>query len=323
MAAIVSVAVFILATSKLMQQKSAFHSRVGPIMSTWGTEISNIFFVFGNDPLDQQFLQQNCTSSSLMNQNVNLNDQLQIFDCIQPNQKQFGVPIRVLSTRNCTGRYFGFSPTCRCQESMRFFVNNNNKKESGQLFSATEWFAFMDDDLYIRPYSLNALLHQLSNNNTLLSQSYNLSTADPIALVSTDKYRGFAFRRWNKAVHQCAKHSFPIAMPAILNRNTLNYLASCLNVNCLITQRSIWGGTHDAILGLIFWLYQIPVLSMASFYQEKQTTTVELKKYYSGVTKNSIQHKNFVYIVHRVKNMLTARNTTIPRSRICSMINTI
>ncbi len=148
------------------------------------------------------------------------------------------------------------------------------------------------------------MLNQLTHNHTT-QQQYRLEANTAMALVSTKTLRGFQFsKRWNKQTHECSKHSFPIAMPAILNIAAVDTINSCLNVNCLTKLQSIWGGTHDALLGLVFWLYRIPVLSMANIYQEKQATN-------EIITRIKNDTNNLIFIIHRVKNMLTVRGVQI------------
>jgi hypothetical protein len=53
---------------------------------------------------------------------------------------------------NETGEYYGLGPTCRCQETMRYYYYLND------IHKSFDWFIFMDDDIYIRPYSLLSFL---------------------------------------------------------------------------------------------------------------------------------------------------------------------
>ena len=155
--------------------------------------------------------------------------------------------LNVLYTGNCTGEYFGYGPACRCQEAMRFYLYNtrltrssaintrdamelqseaqretHKGKEGGQgmgllnnnnrsLFENVRWFLFIDDDLYLRPYALRALLSNLlpaatsastKNKNKGKSKNENKEDRDQqraVALVSSGQAWTFKFsRKWNK-----------------------------------------------------------------------------------------------------------------------------
>lgn len=122
-----------------------------------------------------------------------------------------------LWTGNCTGEYFGVGPTCRCQEAMRYFLHEPTLRN-------TEWFIFMDDDIHFRPFSLLAMLSEL----TTATSAGALESTDKVrlALVGPVKYRGFEFsKRVNHdnstEVHRCRNSTafeFPFAQPAIINR---------------------------------------------------------------------------------------------------------
>ena len=110
--------------------------------------------------------------------------------------------LQVLYMGNCTGEYFGIGPTCRCQESMRYFLSH--------FVNSTRWFMFMDDDVYVRPHSLRRMLELVDLEDG----------ESPRALVSTSTYRSFRFSDKSKTFncsHPDGRHNFPIAQPAIIN----------------------------------------------------------------------------------------------------------
>ena len=111
----------------------------------------------------------------------------------------------VLMVHNCTGEYFGRGPTCRCQESMRYYYHHS---QPGKKFEKVEWFAFIDDDLYVRPYSLLSLLQSrfaTVNGGPDMNMKEIVDWChDPAVVISTRNTRTFEFsRRWNRTLHQC------------------------------------------------------------------------------------------------------------------------
>eukprot|EP01038_Epipyxis_sp_PR26KG_P008126 gene8126-11004_t len=165
--------------------------------------------------------------------------------------------IKVLRVGNCTGEYFGSGPTCRCQESMRYFLAQI-KPESFQ------WFLFLDDDVYIRPYSLLSFLENIYYYN----DSSNVNTINnnlPIAFVSTSTNRGFSFSKkpleFNVDCSVGNVHEFSLAQPALLNKCAMEMMKNAIIKNGLTSLQSTWGGSHDSTLGMLLWMYSIPTYS--------------------------------------------------------------
>lgn len=165
-----------------------------------------------------------------------------------------GKTFNVLYTKNCTGEYFGKGPTCRCQEAMRYYYYLTDIQGV-----KGEWFLFMDDDVYIRPYSLLAFLSQLSCNNGSCA-----AFDKAIALIPSATSRGFSFskkkyreKKWisvvdkihNKKLKETLEyllgnpvtdetclmkgvHTFYLAQPAFLNRCL--FVCSITTFRCFI-----------------------------------------------------------------------------------------
>ena len=85
-------------------------------------------------------------------------------DLLQRHFQEDRHALTVLYVGNCTGEYFGIGPACRYQETARYFLSHAGlrtvppgaiypKSRLGR-FRHVEWFLFVDDDLYVRPYSL-------------------------------------------------------------------------------------------------------------------------------------------------------------------------
>jgi hypothetical protein len=81
--------------------------------------------------------------------------------------------------------------------------------------SDTDWFVFMDDDIYLRPFAFLSFLASLHHDKKSL----------PVAVVGANAYRGFRFSKSWKQVGMenidCLVndvHDFAVAQPLILNR---------------------------------------------------------------------------------------------------------
>lgn len=265
-----SIAVFILSTisphprSTNSLSDTLIGRRAASNHATWAGYFPNTFYVMGSNKRDFDYLQANCDEMVLVKIENNSTstkrrlvpkepqipseDSISIYHCSAYNSSR--IPLKVLMIKNCTGEYFGLGPTCRCQESIRYFRNVLS------FHFELDWFLFLDDDVYLRPFSLISLLKQM-----------DISHPNPAALISAEFYRGFDFStRWNRKTHKCASastSSISLAQPAFLNRKAIDAIFSCLECNCMIQLQNEWGGSHDAILGTVLWMYNIPTFSFA------------------------------------------------------------
>jgi len=243
-----------------------------------------------------------------------------------PDDHQAGTrppTFNALFTANCTGEYFGYGPACRYQEAMRFFQYHRRRaldegeKGSGSLFKNTEWFIFMDDDLYVRPFSLQTLLNTLSLRNRQfvhrhppdaplppLSEVHPVEhkavhSSQPIAMIQSEMARGFEFsKNWNRTAYNCkvaGVHDIYLSMPAVLNIAAMDMLQAAIDANAVTEAQLLWGGTHDMLAGLLLWMHSIPIFSMGSsyfggraFFEHGHTYSYEPRKH---------------IFVHSVKNM--------------------
>lgn len=240
-----SIAVFVLSTTKLnmggykQDYASFYESRILPIANTWGSLLSHLYFVVGTNKFDHQFLSSKCTldagrrrlaphTAQTESRNI-----IERYSCrLKPESRRIHAnhsssstlshpetsllshtrSVNVLFTANCTGEYFGMGPTCRCQEAMRYFMNEPTLRE-------VQWFLFLDDDTYIRPYSLLSMLESIESANG--EQPHKIQSDKPIALVAPSNTRNFDFSKGWKGMYDCdvkGVHEFLVAQPALLNR---------------------------------------------------------------------------------------------------------
>ena len=211
-----TIAIFVLATTGSYKPRTESRSysyldrRLIPMLETWARYFPHTYFVLGTNTYDWAFIQKYCNTSTSSphrhllartpqqpSENI-----LRLYSCKLPRLKS-QLPMKVLWVGNCTGEYFGIGPTCRCQEAMRYYL------QTVELLSNTQWFIFIDDDMYFRPYALIGMLHNLSSN-------------DPIQIASANSANSLSFaHRWNKTKYQCypSKHiSFAWAQPSILSK---------------------------------------------------------------------------------------------------------
>jgi len=168
------IAVFILGTvarNGRMEQPypTYLESRILPLLQTWGQFFPHLYFVFGRNVYDVDFLTERCrlTAINVLNgptsgweytahtpsnssrelkvrsPQVELQHSLDLYRCpiniddlfyFRGAEKRLNLTsamkfsaeftgtileFNVLLARNCTGEYFGYGPTCRCQEAMR------------------------------------------------------------------------------------------------------------------------------------------------------------------------------------------------------------
>ena len=229
------IAIFVLATTRFNGKKQAYptylESRIIPIKNTWGALFPNIFFVFGSNVFDYKHLLTKCHlnqpntrklvahTAQTPSENISL-----YYTCGIGSDYQYPWLVsdhfNVMWTGNCTGEYFGSGPTCRFQESLRSFMYNPK-------LANTDWFIFMDDDIYLRPFAFLSFLATLHYDKKL----------QPVAVVGGSSYRGFRFSKaWKQVgmnVDCLAKdvHDFAVAQPLILNRFVVwRYRHLCLSL---------------------------------------------------------------------------------------------
>ena len=136
-----SIAVFILATTTHYQKQSYLDTRIIPIFRAWGFHFANLFFVFGTNYFDWEYLNRHCRLIKesphgfrklvAHTRQVPIESKADLYRCFFHSNFQYPdsnsskikeevSSFKVLWTANCTGEYFGIGPVCRCQG---FYVN--------------------------------------------------------------------------------------------------------------------------------------------------------------------------------------------------------
>lgn len=162
-----NIAIFLLATTL----RNSYENRIKPIMATWGKEFEHLYFVMGANAADKPFLDTTCALANKSTTAADSDQRRQLKakrgKPVTPGELwQYVCPVpdrhaNVLYASNCSGTYFGHGPTCRCEESMRAFLYSPR-------LAHTQWFMFLDDDVYVRPVPLMSFLGEF---NSIIDQS--------------------------------------------------------------------------------------------------------------------------------------------------------
>ena len=196
---------------------------------------------------------------------------------------------------------------------------------------------FLDDDMYVRPYALKSLLDgmvlKVNKANTLESNS-NSNQQKPLVFQSSSLKNGFYFSKvWQKAgKHEwfpnhsfnstsnktellfCAMpgiHTIAPAQPAIINRAAMSRMRASVDANGLTDLQKTWGGTHDYILGLLFWLHGLPLYAFKAYLhaaelQESKSINKLVQMRHRGDKQQRFQpsadhYQNFIFF-HKIQN---------------------
>ena len=191
-------------------------------------------------------------------------------------------------------------------------------------FREVEWFLFIDDDLYIRPYSLAAMLRTLPQthpgdsyvkrmkNGPLFYKCQQATRAKdgattgghsgcldfPAAILAPISERSFLFsRRWDRKKYHCLDKRLKLylAMPAIINKEAMALMRAAVDANGITEMQSIWGGTHDMLLATLL-LYKIPLFSVRSVYYGGSMVPI------SKENMNWVSFDRSKVVVHMLKN---------------------
>jgi hypothetical protein len=257
------IVVFVLATNRGRDSGhfvSQFESRLKPLYESWGHLFPYFFGIMGNNAQDRKFLTTKCLleakalikSKNTLQNDIQYDIDLDMYGCPVSEDKNY---VNVLRTNQCNGAYFGAGPTCRAETSLLLFLY-------WDYLAPCKWFLFADDDIYIRPFALTSFFNvpQLK----LRESGYETS----LVCLFTNVPRGFSYAK-RRHHHNCSdinKHGFYFAQPAILSRRAVEDMKGALERRAMTLLQKYWGGSHDAILGMIIYLHHIPVISLADVY---------------------------------------------------------
>ena len=301
-------AVFSLATSKSHGKPpiSLWDSRITPMHNTWGRLFPHLYLVFGTNIFDFNFLSRiQCKIRSNSSSSRERRRLLARTHQTRPRNEiiYYKCPLaereaNVLWVGNCTGEYFGIGPTCRLQETMRWYV----RSPASAHLSGTKWFIFIDDDLYLRPWGLVSFLAKVSTKKSLKN----------MAIIASNTSNEFAFsQRWQgKKNLDCSMLSNYFAQPVFIPRETLeSTLLSAIDDNGLVQLQQIWGGSADVILGVLFYIYDTTLYSVSYSHIEalEQLLSEDLLDEAAETFKNTPS----LFIVHGLRNFKLRPPSTV------------
>ena len=223
-----------------------FEERMWASVSTWGRDFARLTFVLGGDGVEEDSLVRRGHATKLANgTNVFVNCVPQINDEKASYEHSLCDGFQILLFRKCTNAYYGAEgPCCRNEESMRWSLENEPE---------IKWYAFMDDDIFLRGPSLLAFLSRFDHEN-------------PVALGANPAMRGFAPTMW-KSLAACDSENlcvfaFPWMQPAFFSRAALDSFRPAIEQNGLTKECTYFEVTHDVGLGIFNWMHQTPTISL-------------------------------------------------------------
>lgn len=266
--------------------------------------------------------------------------------------------MNVLYISNCTGEYFGIGPACRYQESARYFLSHAGMRyyKDGAIekpyvdkFKGVEWFIFIDDDLYIRPYSLVSMLRTLPQSHPAASQVTRMKNGPlfqkcegatrakdgeivggrvgcvdfPAAVLAPITARSFLFsKHWDRQKYNCVHKSMKLylSMPAMINREAMALMRVAVEAGGITELQSVWGGTHDMLLAMWLYMYKIPLFSARSVYYGTAIETLSKKD-----MKWATFDRQKMVFVHMLKNfaipVMQGKNRTGDYKQVPGMVD--
>ena len=140
---------------------------------------------------------------------------------------------------------------------MRYMLALRDRE--GSKFKDVQWFMFLDDDLYIRPHALLAMLNGLKLNATTKAHLQGGAQGSGMAIVSAGTFRGFGFtrkfgmffdRHKPNLTHICRKHKFALAQPALIHVDTMLSFTSAIHSNALTKLQALWYENSEIVYPL-------------------------------------------------------------------------
>lgn len=160
---------------------------------------------------------------------------------------------------DCPEGKAGKSPCCKQQKGLLQLLDRNAAHTGNNQDGLFDWFAFYDDDVYIRSARLRTLLHQFAPESIMLITGSN---------VVMDRTLGQSSYS-NDPNYTCSitDHNFtyPWGQPVFYTRGALQLVASGLRAGGLMKQCEEFQVTHDAGNAIFHWMYSIPEVRVRFF----------------------------------------------------------
>ena len=232
-----------------------FEHRMWASVSTWGRDFVRLTFVLGGGGEEERDLVRHGHSTVIDGEETFIECRPQNLTKLEQARgieySECDGGFRVLLATRCTNAYYGADgPCCRNQESMRWALKYEPE---------IKWYAFMDDDMFIRG---PALLGLLSSLNPRME----------VAIGANVGMRGFAPGMWRELAEQgcdsanLCVFAFPWMQPAFFSKAALDKMEPSIDENGLTAECRAFKVTHDVGLGIFNWMHQIPTISLPKIF---------------------------------------------------------
>jgi len=148
---------------------------------------------------------------------------------------------------DCPEGRFGESPCCKQQKGLLAVFENRK-------YSKYDWYAFFDDDIYLRKEYLADLLTDFQ------PPSY------PMAAISYNQQLSLGYPRQktcrSTAKDQTDEFVYPWGQPIFYSYGAVAMMADGYRANSLVRQCMSFGVTHDVGNAILNWMYSLPVVRL-------------------------------------------------------------
>ena len=138
-----------------------YTNRTLATVDTWGRHFPQLFFVWGDGDAERTFFERRgaaCARETVREAARRGGAGGAAWDAARCD----GATVSVLFATECSSAYYGaHGPCCRAEAAMRFAL-------AGGVREATRWFAFLDDDVYVRARPTLAMLGRFNASAPLM-----------------------------------------------------------------------------------------------------------------------------------------------------------
>lgn len=150
---------------------------------------------------------------------------------------------------NCPEAKFGESPCCKQEKGLLQILDGPHRYD---------WYAYYDDDVYLRRRPLKSFLGQFSPSSVML-----VTTGGRVArslgqssYLQNPKY---------KCTTTNNNYTYPWGQPVFYTHGALTYISNGLRAGGLVKQCNEFEVTHDAGNAVLHWMFSIPEVRIRIF----------------------------------------------------------
>jgi hypothetical protein len=156
---------------------------------------------------------------------------------------------------DCPEAKAGESPCCKQEKGLLQLLDKQASLESPQY----DWYAFHDDDVYLRKNRLEAFLTQFSPTSIMLITG---SSAIMDRTLGQSSYSNVPDYKCDTTNHN---YTYPWGQPVFYTHGALAYIRNGLQAGGLVKQCLEYNVTHDAGNAVFHWMYSIPEVRIRFF----------------------------------------------------------